>query len=62
MATYVVTFRDGSEAEVEAREYSRDAEGVTFTGAKYQQAPKTFVAFIPYGDLRMVREVHDRNK
>ncbi|MFH8346802.1 hypothetical protein [Streptomyces sp. NPDC018045] len=54
-ATFLVTFRDGSSTEVEAKEVHTDEHGAAFLGRKSEQQGKGLVAFIPYGDLRMIQ-------
>jgi hypothetical protein len=55
VAVYVVTFRDGSTKTVEAKKVDFGEYGVTFTGRR-NQSGDVFVAFVPYGDLRLVEE------
>lgn len=58
VTVYEVTYRDGSTTSVTAKSAEFGEFGVTFVGRKHQDA-RVFVAFVPYGDLRMVAEAQD---
>ncbi|MFF4610305.1 hypothetical protein ACFY1Q_11640 [Streptomyces albidoflavus] len=58
MAHYEVTFTDGSEpALLNAKVVKYAEHGVLFEGRKNAQGPHSLVAFVPYVNLRMVREL-----
>ena len=56
---FEITFRDGSTTDVEAVRVDFGEHGAMFTGRRNQQGPGAFVAFVGWGDLRMVREKTD---
>lgn len=57
VAEYRVTFRDGSSVDISAKTAKFTEHGVEFTGRKHGQAPHELVAFMPYGDLRIVERL-----
>lgn len=59
VTVYEITFRDGSTTDVEAKRVDFGERGAMFTGRGDRQGPGVFVAFVGWGDLRMVREKAD---
>ncbi|WP_244334489.1 hypothetical protein [Streptomyces seoulensis] len=55
VAAYEVTFRDGTTKVFEAKRVDFGEYGVTFSGRRHAQG-HSFVAFVPYGDLRAVED------
>ncbi|GGW89556.1 hypothetical protein [Streptomyces noursei] len=61
VATFTVTFRDGSSTEIHAKRLDVDEYGLAFVGRKNDQSGRALVAFVPHADLRMVT-VEEKSK